>query len=276
MKARHFNNISTNLPEDAEVVGFVYKTKRFDDFNLSKFNRNINLKKDLVEQAKLGQLISPIVVNEGLTITDGQHRWLASKVAEQPIEFIVKNGLTDEDIARMNTLQKPWSMESWIEAYANEGRIEYVKLFELKQNLYKNSTQLAMVATNTTSPSTAKEILRSGNFEFYNYEKSVEFFTFVKYFFEKIQAPVRSKIVEALWEIFKVDGVDLDRLVRKVVETKLDEEIKLKSFDKGESVKCLLEAYNNRLRIGNENYIKYFVGPKAVVQIDAKKASWVK
>lgn len=276
MKARHFNNISTNLPEDAEVVGFVYRTKQFDDFNLSKFNRNIELKKELVEQAKKNNIINPIVVNESLTISDGQHRWLASKTVNAPIEFIVKEGLTDEDTAMMNTMQKPWGLNNWIEAYANKGIEDYIKLFELKNTLFNNTNQLVMVATNTNSPRNAKEAVKLGEFKFYNYEKTVEFFTFVKIFFKTIKTPMRAKMVEALWEIFKLDGVDLERLAKKVIETKLDEQIRIKSFDKGESLKELLDAYNNKLRAGNKSFIKYYVGNKGVVQIDAKKASWVK
>lgn len=276
MKARHFNNISTNLPEDAEIVGMVYRTRKFDDFNFSKFNRNIELKKELVEQAKKNNIINPIVVNESLTISDGQHRWLASKTVNAPIEFIVKEGLTDEDTAMMNTMQKPWGLNNWIEAYANKGIEDYIKLFELKNTLFNNTNQLVMVATNTNSPRNAKEAVKLGEFKFYNYEKTVEFFTFVKIFFKTIKTPMRAKMVEALWEIFKLDGVDLERLTKKVIETKLDEQIRIKSFDKGESLKELLDAYNNKLRAGNKSFIKYYVGNKGVVQIDAKKASWVK
>lgn len=275
MDKRQYSNSTGTKKHDDKVIGQVFETTDFEMFKLSKFNRNILVRKELIEQARHNEIVAPIVVNENMVIIDGQHRWLAHTMAKTPIKYIVMPGLNDGDITRMNTLQKPWSLANWIEAYANEAREEYVKLFDLKKNLFASTTQLALVATDTRSASAAKQIIKSGDFKFKNYEKVVEFFVFVNSFFTEINAPVRSKVVEALWELFKLADIDLNRLTTKVIETKLDKEIRIKSFDKGESIVALLESYNSKLAVGSGRYIKYYIVNKNVVEIDAKKARWV-
>ncbi len=87
----------------------------------------------------------------------------------------------------MNTVQKPWKLINYIEAYANEGRIEYVKLLELinTKDYYQSVAIISQVAVNSISPRGMVAPIQNGDFKFYNYEKTVEFLAFLQLFKEK-------------------------------------------------------------------------------------------
>src|SRR5699024_8426136 len=124
---------------------------------------------------------SPIIVNENLTVIDGQHRLEASKEVGVPIEYIIKSGLNEDDIVRMNTVQKPWSLQNYIEAYANRGLEEFIKLFKLIEKGYSNVTVTTSISVNSsTDTHRANKVIKEGTFEFFNYEKAVEFLQYYK------------------------------------------------------------------------------------------------
>src|SRR5690625_2430380 len=100
-KNRVLGNEARAAVSDQQGINIVYKTDNLDMFQLSKFNRNVFLRKEMLEQAREG-FISPIIVNENMVVIDGQHRLEASKKEGVPVEYIIKPGLDENDIVRMN------------------------------------------------------------------------------------------------------------------------------------------------------------------------------
>src|SRR5690625_2284032 len=165
MKARSFSNVGKVSPILQKPVNSVFETSDYDLFQLSKFNRNVLLRKEMLEQAKEG-FIAPIVVNENFVVIDGQHRLEASKKIGVPVTYIVMPGLDENDIVRMNTVQKPWSLQNYIEAFANQGLEEYVKLVDLIKAGHANVTVTTYVAMNNLGDRRVRNLITDGKFKF--------------------------------------------------------------------------------------------------------------
>lgn len=256
------------------VVNAVYETDSYDIFQLSKFNRNVILRAKMIEQAREG-IVSPIVVNENMMVIDGQHRLKASEKVGAPVQYVIVEGLTEHDIVRMNTTQKPWSLSDHIEAWANQGNDQYIKLTNLLDNYYGNTTVVAQVALNVKTMRKARDIIESGNFEFFNYEKTVEFLSFLKRFREETGIPYKTKLSESVYELFVIEKFDRDRLIHKVIQTDLDEDLKTKTLNKSDALQRLLDAYNDRLSKGSDRYIEYYITSSGTIVIHEEKADWI-
>ena len=266
--------IRTTQGTRGRVVNAVYQTKNYEMFQLSKFNRNIILRKELIEQAEEG-IISPIIVNENLMVIDGQHRLKASEKVGATVEYIIKEGLNEHDIVRMNTVQKPWSLANHIEAWANQGNEEYVKLLNVLNNYYGNTTVVTQVALDVNTMNKARPIIESGEFKFVNYEKTVEFLSYLRRFREETNVPYKSKLSQAIYELFKISKFDRERLIHKVIGTDLNEELKVKTLNKSDALQRLLDAYNKMLSEESKSFINYYITSSGTIIIDEEKADWV-
>lgn len=261
-----------NIFNDGREVNTVYVTTNYQMFNFSKFNRNVFLTDDFLEQAKQG-FISPIIVNKNMTVIDGQHRLSACQQLGLPVEYIIKQGLNEDDIVRMNTVQKPWKLINYIEAYANEGKEEYVKLINLINNkdYYQSVAIISQIAFNSNTPRGMIKAIQEGTFKFYNYNKTVEFLGYLKLFKEKTRIPYRSNLSRALYTLFTCKKINMDTLIKKVISTALNEELIVKSPNYSECLKELLTAYNFRTSV---NYVDFAINAKGNVIIDSEKHSW--
>ena len=77
-------------------------------------------------------MVSPIVVNEGFEVIDGQHRLEACEELNMPIEFIMRPGLGMDECISINTSSRNWTVEDYIEYYAKTGNQNYILLNDLR------------------------------------------------------------------------------------------------------------------------------------------------
>lgn len=265
------NYTQTEIPVE---VNKVYVTNDLSIFKFTKFNRNVSIRKEMLEQAK-ERFISPVVVNEHMVVIDGQHRIEHAKIANVPVEYIIKSGLGERDIVRMNTTQKPWSLLNYIESFANQGNENYVKLLQLiNKRFIDTSVVIATSLGYSHNGSLINEKIKEGKFEFFNYEKELEFLHLAQEFKEKLKFPNRSKVNLALYKIFQYDQVDWDRLVRKMKETNQDEELRVKSPNQVEAMKMIIDANNHHIMPSSPYYIPYHVTNAGEFVIDLKKSDW--
>lgn len=256
-----------------EISNMVYKTSDYDIFQLSKFNRNVLIKKEMLKQAKEG-FIAPIIVNENLMVIDGQHRLEASKMVGVPVQYMITKGLNKNDIVKMNTVQKAWGVIDFIEAYANQGNPEYVKLIGVLKDVHKNTTAVCQIARNGDDISLVRKSIEVGNFEFHNYEKALEFFSFLTRFKEEVKVPLKTKLSLALFELFKIEKLDKERLITKIIETRLDEDFRTKALGTTETLKGLIDAYNKNLHKKTNDSIEYYVTSGGHLKIVEKRYDW--
>lgn len=261
-----------NIFNDGRQANVVYVTKNYQMFNFSKFNRNVFLSPEFLRQAEIG-FVSPIIVNENMTVIDGQHRLSACQQLGLPVEYVIKEGLNEDDIVRMNTVQRPWKLINYIEAYANEGKEEYVKLLNLinTKDYYQSVAIISQIAFNSNTPRGMIEAIQEGTFKFHNYNKTVEFLAYLKLFKEKTHIPYRSNLSRALYTLFTYKKINMDTLIKKVVSTGLNEELIVKSPNYSECIKELLTAYNYRASV---NYIDFAINAKGNVIINSEKHDW--
>ena len=275
MDNRNFSNFDSddNRGDLGFQVGAVYKTDDYSIFKLSKFNRTVLLHKAMIEQARQG-LVAPIIVNEDMIVIDGQHRLAASKEAKVPVEYIVKPGLNKKDIVRMNTIQRRWSLKDYIEAFANQGNLEYQKLAKLINEKSTDTTATVEIAVNRLSLSSARKLVEKGAFEFFDYDHTVEFLNFYKDFCTKTKTPKRSKVTIALYTLFRLEKFSPERMTDKTIQTGLNEEIKVKTFDISEALKDLLDAYNSKLSSNGPRFINYHIASNGTVIVDEDLKPW--
>lgn len=254
-------------------VGAVYKTDDLNIFKFSKFNRTVLLSSKMIEQAKEG-LINPIIVNEDFIVIDGQHRLAAAKAVDVPIEYIVKPGLNENDIVRMNTVQKPWTLKNHIEAWANQGNEEYRLLAEIIKTHVADTTSVVEISLDALNPSKARNVVEKGQFKFNNKEITNEFFDLYRDFRKKADIPSRVKVVQSLYQLFRYEKVNMDRLLKKTISTGLNEEIKIGGLGKTNMLQEFLEAYNGHISTKNKNYINYHISPNGQVVIEEDLKYW--
>lgn len=264
-----FEQNAMNLP-----VNEVYKTDDLDMFKFTKFNRNILFTDEMLKQAKEG-FISPIIVNEYMVVIDGQHRLEHAKKAGVPIEYIVKPGLTEHDIVRMNTTQRPWSLLNFIESYANQGSEQYVALLNLINKKYAGTSVVISVGRNSTGSSKGlTDLVKSGNFEFVNFEQTLNFLKYYERFRKETNTPKKTKVALAIYALYRLKGFDEDRLIRKVLQKKFDDDLRVKGYDLTEALREFIDKYNDKLTQDSSSFIEYYVKNNGELIIDNPKKDW--
>lgn len=264
-----FEQNTMNLP-----VNEVYKTDDLDMFKFTKFNRNILFTDEMLKQAKEG-FISPIIVNEYMVVIDGQHRLEHAKKAGVPIEYIVKPGLTEHDIVRMNTTQRPWSLLNFIESYANQGSEQYVALLNLINKKYAGTSVVISVGRNSTGSSKGlSDLVKSGNFEFVNFEQTLNFLKYYERFRKETNTPKKTKVALAIYALYRLKGFDEDRLIRKVLQKKFDDDLRVKGYDLTEALREFIDKYNDKLTQDSSSFIEYYVKNNGELIIDNPKKNW--
>lgn len=264
-----FEQNTMNLP-----VNEVYKTDNLDMFKFTKFNRNILFTDEMLKQAKEG-FISPIIVNEYMVVIDGQHRLEHAKKAGVPIEYIVKPGLTEHDIVRMNTTQRPWSLLNFIESYANQGSEQYVALLNLINKKYAGTSVVISVGRNSTGSSKGlSDLVKSGNFEFVNFEQTLNFLKYYERFRKETNTPKKTKVALAIYALYRLKGFDEDRLIRKVLQKKFDDDLRVKGYDLTEALREFIDKYNDKLTQDSSSFIEYYVKNNGELIIDNPKKNW--
>ncbi|MBV5190957.1 ParB N-terminal domain-containing protein [Staphylococcus chromogenes] len=268
INGQEFKQNTMNLP-----VNEVYKTEDLEKFKFTKFNRNVLFTDEMLKQAKEG-FISPIIVNEHMVVIDGQHRLEHAKKAGVPVEYIVKPGLNEHDIVRMNTTQRKWSLLNFIESYANQGSEEYVALLNLLNKQYAGITVVISVARNNTTSTGVTELIKSGKFEFVNFEETLNFLKYYEKFRKETNTPKKTKVALALYSLYRVEGFDGDRLIRKVLQKKFDDDLRVKGYNLTEALKEFIDKYNDKLSQDSSSFIEYYVKNNGDLIIENENKKW--
>lgn len=268
INGQEFEQNTMNLP-----VNEVYKTDDLEMFKFTKFNRNILFTDEMLKQAKEG-FISPIIVNEYMVVIDGQHRLEHAKKAGVPIEYIIKPGLNEHDIVRMNTTQRKWNMLNYIESYANQGSEEYVSLLNLLNKKYAGTTVVISVARNQTTSTDVNKLIKSGSFEFINFEETLNFLKYYEKFRKETDTPKRTKPALAMYSLFRIEGFDGDRLIRKVLQKKFDDDLRTKGYNLTEALKEFIDKYNDKLSQDSPLFIEYYIKNNGDLIIENARKEW--
>jgi len=117
------------MSPDVEIMGQIFRTKNYDRFRLLTSNRDISEKNYKKLEQSLGKRniygASTILVKEHTNgyyyIYEGQHRYEALKSLGQPIDFIINQKLTENDISLMNTASEVWKLKDFLKQFLVSG-----------------------------------------------------------------------------------------------------------------------------------------------------------
>lgn len=127
------------------------KTTDYDRFVPIMSNRELDKRHVMNLQRSIKQrnllMVRPIIVNENMEVIDGQHRLAAAQMIDEPVYYLQVKGLTQQDLAVLNTHQKNWSVMDFVNFYTLQGVPEYKNLSRLcnKYPLMKPTVMLRMV-----------------------------------------------------------------------------------------------------------------------------------
>lgn len=256
-----------------KIVNTVYETSDYSIFKLHKRNRNVITRDGMVEQAKEG-IVNPIMVNGEMIVIDGQNRLHHSIKADVPVKYIIDESLTIDDITRMNTNQEKWTTRDWVESYANEGRKEYEKLIYVLNNFYPTIIATANIGANSLNNKHTDTLLKSGKFRFHSYEMTISFFHYWKRFKEETGIDNNSPVVQSLYRLFRLKKFNKDRLIKKIIACRFDEELKNKRLTQTGVIKGFLDSYNDRLTDKGDRRIQFHIDSKGTLIIDEDMENW--
>lgn len=240
-----------------EKVNHVYRTNDLSIFKFTKFNRNVAIRKEMLDQAKEG-FLAPIIVNENMIVIDGQHRVEHAKMAGASVTYIIIPGLDEKDIVRMNTTQKPWNLLNYIESFANQGIESYVTLLELKNKNKIGISELVSIADDKSHHNVGqRERVKNGNFQFFNLNKTISFLNYYKRFKEETNSKNQSKLALAVYELYRIKNFDKERLIQKVIQLDFNQDINEKNYKDNSLLMKLIDVYNHKITPKSQSYIHY-------------------
>ena len=115
-----------------KTVGSIYSTFDYSQFKTLQGNRNINEinVKRLVSSFEKAYLLNPVLVNEKLQIIDGQHRFEAAKRMGLPINYIIAEKYSNNEVHLLNSNMRNWGKVDYLNAYCELGNENYIAMRE--------------------------------------------------------------------------------------------------------------------------------------------------
>lgn len=146
----------------------IHETTNYDLFKLNPANAEI--KSEHVDRLKASIKLKnmlhlrPILVNAGMEIIDGQHRFTAAKALNLPVFYEVDQGLTEDDMALLNSNSRTWGLSDFVHHFKNRGKVDYQKLEDFcKKNSLKLTTATYLLGQQSGKISSS---IKSGTYKF--------------------------------------------------------------------------------------------------------------
>jgi hypothetical protein len=160
--------------------------------------------------------VSELAADGKLEIADGQHRFEAARALKVPIFFIrSRQPITIEEIASANQQQKSWNMIDWMESWIARGNKDYQVLKEFCDT-FRLPITVSMEIIGRTYGGEQNTSFKAGKFQVSN----LQFGQTVGHTLGALRGhvPVADlRLVRAIVKVLKVEGVSIDRLIKKLV-----------------------------------------------------------
>ena len=153
----------------------VYSTTNYDQFKYLKGNRAVTELhvRRLVEAIKEKDLQVPIIVDEKMNVVEGQHRLEAYKIVGKEILYIVKNNVTLDDVRKLNSVARKWTLTEYLMSHVKLGKQDY-EILEWFHRTYKFGLSECIAMLNGKGYCNAKELIefKGGEFTLKNLEQA--------------------------------------------------------------------------------------------------------
>lgn len=232
----------------------IIKSSNYDQFDTITGNRkiysnNVNkLIKSIQEKNMLEE--NPIIVSMG-KIIDGQHRLEAAKKLNIPYYYVEHEGANLEDIRRLNSNSKPWSLDDYLNSYADLNDENYILLKEFLEK-YKLPLTVSIMLLTGTSGEGGIGRFRRGTFKIERLkaaDEEAQFLLKVKPYTEGEIWRTRT-FIDAIKKVWA--KVDKEVFQQKIVSRgeRLRSRMSMKEY-----LRDLEDIYNYRLK---ENQIRFY------------------
>lgn len=185
-------------------------------FKFHKSNRPVNEShvKNLVDSMKQEFLFTVITVNEKNEICDGQHRFLAIKELKLPLFYVVMNGYGEKQMRQINSTNKVWSNEDFMNSFINQDKTDYIK-YKMFKNTYKLGHVDCQRILKWNHKSHEKDF-KSGNFKIDNYERACDFMEKLLMIKQYYKGYKRSLFISAMMSLFNNQKFNFDEFISKL------------------------------------------------------------
>lgn len=199
-------------------VATIYRTDDLSIFKTLKGNRDVKepRKQALIESIDInGYITNPIIVNEKYEVIDGQGRLQACKELNSPIDYVIVPNIGIKECMVLNMNTKNWLVSDFIESYAKQGDVNYVRIRELSKMGFGIRTY--MFANGLYGgTSISEKIIREGHAKsseksYQNAKKALEFLKTVKPFIDNVNGR-KSDLESAVLFAYYDEKCDKDRL----------------------------------------------------------------
>lgn len=244
--------IADDVNDDEDVT--VTRTREYGLFSMSDDNRNVdynhvyNLAKSIQEKNLLASF--PIVVTSNFLIRDGQHRYEAARLLNKSIYYRIDDNFQANDIARVNTISKKWSLEAYLKSQVAKNSTPYVTLKNFAETHHMNVyAAIGLLSNRTAQPN--NELVtkfKNGAFEIKTTEYAYEVVNAQKEFSEYGEFANTKTFLNAISRLLKSSSYNHGKMIKAVSEHPYE-------FKKCNTTNSYLEMlsgiYNYRLRGDN-------------------------
>lgn len=164
--------------------------------------------------------LNPIIVNSEMEVIDGQHRLAAAQQLSVPIYYFIDDKVTKQHIAGLNSNQKHWSMEDYVNFYCVEKNPHYLILSEfIRKHPFVGVWTLTKLLT---SGGTTKDF-REGRFEVDQKEEATAILQQVdKVRNIGLEFAYDRNFVMALKDARAVEGFNPDQFMQKLENNRME------------------------------------------------------
>jgi len=200
---------------------YINQTKQYNLFSYDRGNRPLNIAKHrklLESMKKYGFITSyPLTVhkkNGSFIIKDGQHRHAIAAMLELPVYYVeIEQNI---NIPEINSTAVTWSLQTYIDSFAQRGFRHYLDVIEFRKK-YKIPLNISVsLLAGKRDTKTVGESIKSGKFKVTNY-RGAHRVALVIARLRRVYPKANSRaFVYAIVAIYKVKGVDMDRLITSI------------------------------------------------------------
>ena len=161
----------------------------------------------------------PIVVSENkgkYLIIDGQHRYKVSVATNNPIYYVVCEGLNLKQIAVLNSRSDKWKTTDFLNCYINLGIKDYEILRDMTEEFSMPISTVADLLMLNHCKAKTTEAFQNGEFKCLHTEETKILLTAVTQLFGKYVFSKDKNLISAVQQIMKKDKCDLEKLKLKL------------------------------------------------------------
>lgn len=209
-----------------KTVGSIYSTFDYSQFKTLSGNRNINEinVKRLVSSFEKAYLLNPVLVNEKLQIIDGQHRFEAAKRMGLPINYIIAEKYSNNEVHLLNSNMRNWGKIDFLNAYCELGNENYIAMREFISDFPEFTFSICdMIIANSTTGTNIpngtiknKRAFENGDMVIKNISKAYGVANKIKMIKPYYKGYNKNSFVRAMIVLLKKEHFDFNLFIQKL------------------------------------------------------------